>query len=414
VLREIVDAERLSATALIAKDEVQKFQTQRNGGPMFPVNLVADVKSRGDDSVVRALQDNTFSTINPDYRDLVKGALALNYRVDTGAKNNEVACPYQGGDINTMLYAKDFSFAGLLAEADPRCRPLDDYYISKELLGDYIGVDQGEMMYRLQTSNGIYGDESFDADGNRITVTPGIFVGDITAQALESGYTQLENANDVGQIVDALYASMGDQAITNGGSPSASYEGLSDPSGGLSSLVQSSPGGAGNLLDQILANNLNNLKTTINNGAIQALRQLLDDENGVVADAGTVVNTINGVSAQLAGNEKNCFAGSTGTRAAQAISSNFGTTTAQMTTAIAAAKQNATVLTNLINSNTVDGNAITAALSANNIPDHNSLSSQRQQLSNLNSQAQQVGAQLIQQTTQSWQSQPGVLASCGT
>ena len=403
VLRELVDQQRKAATALVVKDVGQKFLTQRNGGPMFPRYLQGDMLDRGQASLARALKSQTLATINPAFKGLVQGAIALNYRVDTGGQANEVACPYQG-NIDTVLKAQDFTFDGLSAEGDSRCRPLSDYEIASNLAHDQIASDRDEMFYRLGTSNGIYGVEEVDANGNRITDTPGIFVQENVTQALQSGFYQLQNANDVGQIVDALFASMGDQVIT---SAPGGTSGLSGPNGGLTGMMS----GANNFFNQVLQNQLGGLGGTITNGILATLQNLLSNEqlyNQIVVAVGQLVQKS---ATDLQGYEAKCFSDTTHSQ--QAINTNFAPIVVDIAPKIASSTATVAGLQALIaqvsGANPPSNAQITTTLTALGLH-----STQQTQAEQTRLQTLQIDLpQFVQNTVSSWQSQPGVPVGCG-
>lgn len=252
VLDRLVAKQREAATAGVVRYVIDRFASQHNGGPMFPVYYDGEKVARQDASLTRSLQDPTLNSLNPRFRNLVKGAIALNYSVGTRAYDNTVACPYEG-DINEMMTGSTFTFSGFLDMTDPRCDPLFAYYRSQDIVRRNMALDQEEMMYRLMTGDGVYGVEGLDADGNRITLLPGTFVRGNVQNALLSGFNQLQSARSVGEITNALFATMGAQAMTSGnGRPSNSLN------SGLFNLTNAGAGSL-NTLDRIIEQGLNNL-----------------------------------------------------------------------------------------------------------------------------------------------------------
>ncbi|MDP3646040.1 MAG: hypothetical protein Q8R25_03055 [bacterium] len=405
VLREIVNQQRKAAAALIVKDLSNKFMTQRNGGPMFPVSLDRDILIRQDATKARVLKDGTLSTINSSFQNLVKGAIALNWRVNTRAPNNALACPYQG-DIDTQLSGRDFSFAGLWAEGDPRCRPLDNYYLARDLTDTYVALDSQEMMFRLMTSNGIYGNESVDENGNRVTDTPGIFVGANMEQAVQSGFRQLENADDIGEIVDALFASMADQVITSG---PGGTNGLSSTPGGLMGMTQSITGS--NYFDQVLRSQLGDLSGTITSGILATLKNLLANEklyNQTVTHIGQLVQK---AQADLQSAEKKCFASTSHSDAA------INNSLAPIVTDIApkikdssdAIKGLEALITSLDSGSPPSTQEITATLRTLKLHSQQQTQAEQNRSQTLTSDL----AQFVQDTIAAWQSEPSAAVGCG-
>ncbi len=405
VLRQLVDQQRKAAVALITKDTLQKFMTQRNGRPMFPGYLQGEVVEREDAAMARTLRSPSLATINPAYKNLILGAIALDYRVDTRAYNNTVTCPYQG-NLDTIHKARDFTFDGLwIGVGDPRCRPLDVYYPASDIAHNDVALDQQEMGYRLNTSNGLYGLEAIDANGNRITLTPGIFTRDVASQALTSGFRMLESADDVGEVVDALFAAMGDQALTS--APGGGTSGLSGLGGGLSGMMN----GSNNYFNQVLQSQLGGLGGTITTGILATLQNLLANEqlyNQVVIAVGQLIQK---ATDDLKKYEAKCFSDTT--HSEQVISTNFAPIVVDIAPKIASSTAAVTGLQALIaqvsGPNPPSNAQITATLTSLGLHSQQQTQAEQSRLQTL-----QVDiTQFVQNVVAGWQNSASVPVGCG-
>lgn len=291
ILREIVDRQAESALTGFNKRIFTSFTSSRNGKPMYPEVLQEDIIERNDEVIARALTNESLNTINPTYRQAVKRAILRAYQASTRARNQSLACPYQG-DIAALQQAREgsFSFDGLMALGQPACNPLFAYQQAQQYTYELAANDTTEMMTRLGWSKGIYGVERTEADGTRRTLTPGYLVGNSVSLAMNSGYQRLINANDIGQMVGGLFAGFGAQIMSS--------------SGGLAGAVTSS-GGQPSYLQQMVRESADGLIGSAVNAALQILsaaRQLEILFNQAVSAIATnllsTANSIRGIEAQ--------------------------------------------------------------------------------------------------------------------
>src|SRR6185295_6764272 len=109
----------------------------------------------------------------------------------------------------------------------------------------------------LDWGNGFYSVVDGDiCNGGKIQ-TPGIYVEEQGLQALTSGFRRVENANDIDQMVGALYAGLGTQTLTG--------------SGGLLSGLTSALGSNPSYLNQMAQESTAGLRTAAANAAIGIL-----------------------------------------------------------------------------------------------------------------------------------------------
>lgn len=293
VLREVVDRMAESALTALQRKSILSVETSRDGGPMYPRILTQDILKRNDDVAARALTGDSLEGINPAFRDRIKRTYARAYMAATRASSQSLACPYQG-DIEALTSGDEsaFSVDGLMALGNPACNPVFAYEMTRQYIDQQINSDTNEMMTRLQWGNGFYGVETTDAQGNRVTRTPGALVQAGITQAVTSGYRRLENANDIGQMVGALFAGLSTQMISSGG--------------GLQGITQST-GGQPSYLDKLTKESSDALISSAVNAALRILaaaRQVEVQYNQAVT---SLANLLTQTIQQLRSTENQCW-----------------------------------------------------------------------------------------------------------
>ena len=202
--------QRLAETAAIASNQFELISQGRNGNPYWPVNWNGEKLKVSDQSVVDTYRSPVYSTINPAFRDDVLRTVLRNYQMTTRAPQNALDCPYQG--LQAALNGQTSDVFGALDAfiKYPACNPYEATVISQNILYGNIAAAQNEWVTRLNWGNGIY--DVKDANGN-VTV-PGIFLNAIGTQSVTSGFRQLENADDIGQMVGSFFKGIGSKLLS--------------------------------------------------------------------------------------------------------------------------------------------------------------------------------------------------------
>lgn len=248
-----------------------------NGSPYFVQNFNReDFQAR--DKARTASFFTVTNQINPDYRNAVQTALERGYAQQTRAPQMSLACPKQTG-----VFAQIFSLT------NPACDPIFAYYQSENLLDAYSAA--AEDAWRTQAGWGLGFNPILDANGN--VLTPGIMTQTVAGQAITSGFRQLENANDIGQIVGPLLAGVANRV-------------LSGSTGGLAS-VGTSQGGQPSYLSQLVKEGSQGIAASITNVALTILGPALTiEQNYGKAQNGMASDLLQAVT-QLRGAENTCW-----------------------------------------------------------------------------------------------------------
>lgn len=291
VLRPLVSRLRESATSDFTKRGIVGFLTGREGNPLWPVDLNADIVARSDEAAYQQLIN--LDAVNPAFRNQVRTAVVRGYMAETRT-NSQLGCDYNGdlqADI-TDPTNRPFSFENFQKLANPACNPLGAALLTRSAVERNVGNEVGQMLFKLQSGGGVYGVEQTDADGNHITVTPGSLVGGNINQLVQSGFTQLENANDIGQMISSLYAGLSTQVI---------YDAQ-----GLNGLVQSQ-NGTPSYLDRVSNAATRGVLSATANAALQILNAARQNELKYLSAVNAIATSLTQAINQLRATENRCW-----------------------------------------------------------------------------------------------------------
>src|SRR3989344_6738689 len=273
---------------------INAFLTGRDGTPFFSVDFIADMLARSDETFLRVLQVGELSPLNTALRGDVMRALARNYQFDTRAANRALQCPYQG-DLNSVLTGQTNDvWGGLMALTNPACNPLGAFHLAKEYTQSNIARNREEMLFRLTTGQGTYGVEEVDpVTGARRTLTPGSIVSGNIQQLITSGFRQLENADEIDQMVGALFSGLSAHSISD--------------SRGLSGLTQPTLGQP-SYLEQMAREASQGLRDSAINAALQILSAGRQVETTYLNAMNAIASNLTQTIGQLRSAENSCWA----------------------------------------------------------------------------------------------------------
>ena len=291
VLRGIVDNERKSATSGLIKKELTDFMTDRNGNPLFSQNITAEQLGVADASFIQDIQNGSLNALNPAFKASVTRALVRRYQQSTRLPANGYTCSYSG-DMTPILNGQTFSWSGLMAEGDPACNPIFAEELANNVIMNRADTQVNNLMTRLQWGQGTYDMQTTDANGVTTTVTPSTIVNALAQQAVTSGFRQTENANDIGQMLNALFAGMGAQIIGD--------------SQGLGGLTQAANGQL-SYLDQVAKESSDALVGSAVNAALQILTAARTVEATYNQVINNIANNLAQTIQQLRSTEAQCW-----------------------------------------------------------------------------------------------------------
>ncbi len=210
VLQELANQQKQAVTVAYVQQEYSQLSSGRNGNPYWVVNYGNDQQKVADTAVNNTVNSGLFQTINPAFQSQVQTAVLRNYYATTRAPQDALACPY--ANLESALDGQTTDVLGALGAfvQYPACNPYQAYAIAQNQVNNNIGAAESEWLNRLNWNNGIY--DAQDTNGN--VVVPGILLNAVATQAMTSGFRQLENANDIGQMVGQFFTGIGSYLLS--------------------------------------------------------------------------------------------------------------------------------------------------------------------------------------------------------
>lgn len=288
VVRQAVIRLREAALANFLKKNYQAIQTGRNGNPMYFVNP-SEITNVADAAFVDFLQDGTLSNLNPAIRSDVTRALVQSYSVQTREPAKVLTCPYQGDLGQWAKGGVPYDAASAWAAAQPACNSFLATLNAQNLAATRVAIAVQNAQTQLDWGRGFY--PVTDQNGN--VVTPASAVEQSFEQLLQSPVQQLQSADDIGQMIGALYAGVTTQIVAD--------------DGGLAGISQSY-GGQRSYLDQLVAQSIAGLNNTVTNIALQVLTSALQREQEYLRTITSISSYLDDATRQLQTAEKQCWA----------------------------------------------------------------------------------------------------------
>ena len=275
---------------LVKKIEISYTQGN-NGGPRFSVNYNNESMTVGTNQFVNSIQGGILNTLNPALKNGVQVKLVQAYQLSTQQANSILSCSYSG-DLNAPL-GGTFSWAGLDALVhDPACNPIGARLLADDLVNSVVANAVQNNAIQLGWGQGTYPITATDAFGNVNVVTPAAVVLNQAEQALQAGLLKTENAQDLGQMVGALFAGIGAQAVSS--------------AQGLAGITQSS-GGQPSYIDQVTAAASRGVTSAIGNAALTTLNGVLAVVTGYMNALTNIATTLKQAIQSLQGTEAQCW-----------------------------------------------------------------------------------------------------------
>jgi hypothetical protein len=292
VLREVVDAQRIAATAGFTKQGTTQILTGRNGAAQFVVQQLQEVTTVKTNTVVSVLQ-NDMSSLDPNIQAQVKNAIAQGYSAATYNSATSLTCPYAGATASFTNSNAQFSWNNILAVGS-NCDPIFAYMAANELALGAAAQEANCLQNEWQWGGGFYAVTTGSGGPcEQQIVTPSSNVNSSYTQLLQSPYNQLQNANDLGQMVGALFAGISTQVLSGTG-------------GGITGLTQPI-GNQPSYLDQAVAQETQNLQSTVANAALVNLDAALQVEQQYFSIMNQIAGALEGTASQLRSSETSCF-----------------------------------------------------------------------------------------------------------
>lgn len=295
VLREVVDRESEDADSAFTKQQTAAILTGRNGNPQFVVNEGQEELTGVSDPVFLAfLQDSAlWGGVDSGLKGPIQRADAQYYEAARSGQNADISlkCPYTNG-LSAFQSGQSFDPSNYLADffnaGAPQCDAITEMFFTQEVSNGRIARALQYQQNQWNWGNGFYA--RVDQNGN--VVTPGILTQQLYSQVLQSPFNKLQNANDIGQMIGALFAGLSTQIVGD--------------QNGLAGLTQSN-GGQPSYLDQVAAESAQGLQNAAANAALQILSASQQVESAYYQAINAIKGSLTQTSSQLQSAENQCW-----------------------------------------------------------------------------------------------------------
>ncbi len=208
VLRPLQDRLRESAMSALLKRAHIAIKTGREGNERYVKDIDEELQVVDDRAALTYLTGSDLETAHPALKERIRRALAVNFRAETRG-TGEPDCAY-GDDLEahvTRPTASNFNWEKFKELGDPDCNAYFAYAHKKEELDATRAAAINNQMTVWDWGRGFYAltDNAQDPLEEQI-LTPSSVVQESYQQILGSSVRQLESANDIGQMIGALYA----------------------------------------------------------------------------------------------------------------------------------------------------------------------------------------------------------------
>ncbi len=290
-----MDAQRQAATAGYTQQATNNIQAGRNGASLAAVQPVQEITRAATAIVQTDLQQNgTLNTLDPSLQTTVGQAVARGYSAAVQQPNAQLKCTIPDGLQNVLNGQSTNTFGDLAALQNPACNPLGATLLANSIVMNDVSVGTNLVTQELAQGNGYY---PVTSGGNnplqQQIVTPSYNVSNSYQNIINSGFNQLQNANDIGQMVGALFSGLSTQV-------------LAGTSGGLTGINQPI-GSSPSYLQQAVTQESQNLQSTLANTALVNLQAALQTEESYYNLMNSIAGTLAGTIASLRSSENTCF-----------------------------------------------------------------------------------------------------------
>ena len=294
ILRPLQVKLRESAMSALFNRAQQGIQTGRNGNPRYVVQPTDERVEYQDRAMYAFMTDGALDSIHPAFKTEVSRALLRNYQWDTRGER-QPKCLYSGdlrADIQNPT-RRPFDITNFEMLADTNCNPFFAYQNEQNVRDERLALADQQLLMMWEWGNGFYPgtDNTQDPLAERI-VTPPSVVDDSYQTILDSPVRQLESANDLGQMIGALYAGVTTHALTS--------------TGGLAGLTQRI-GGQPSYLEQIVRESSQGVIGAAINAALKILGEARAIETRFLAAMEGIAKSLVDTATRLRDTEKRCW-----------------------------------------------------------------------------------------------------------
>jgi hypothetical protein len=278
ILREVIDRMRESVTSALVKQNITALLTGRGGAPLFPTQPYNELNNYASERLLEWLQNGGLASVNSSDQRLILSAVATGYRAALNP-DTQLACPVAASNP-------------LMRIATPNCNVVSEYWLARERANSVVANASYDLSTQWNWAQGFYPQQGVDPNGNIYTTAPGVLVDTLAQQTVQSGFNQLQSANDIGQMIGALFGGLGTQILAS----NQGLMGLTQPNAGQPSY-----------LDQLAAESSAGLRNTAVNAAITQLSAAQQAEQMYFSILSQIAQLLTQSINQIRGIERQCW-----------------------------------------------------------------------------------------------------------
>ncbi len=295
VLRELIVRTREAAMTALTRKAVVAIQTGRSGNAQYVVDEREEMQRAKDKAFAEFFQGGTLQNLNTAFQPDVMRAVLGDYETQTRAPERALRCEYQG-DLRAASKnptQTKFTWDNLGTLKDPACNPLGAYYLARQMAENVTAQCEQYLQGQWDKGRGYYPitDDPTNPCYGQI-VLPAVNVQESFQRLLDSPVYQMENANDIGQMIGALYSGLTTQIMSD--------------NQGLAGLMQS-VGGQPSYLNQLTAESAQGVRNSALNIALQILSAARQVEVAYFTAVNAILSTLTQTSGQLKNAENQCW-----------------------------------------------------------------------------------------------------------
>jgi hypothetical protein len=305
VLDGVTVAMREAASGAIVRSVLDAANRGRGGSQEYTVRIPQEITERMDETLVEFFKEYDAESVCSPFKQQVKIAIAREYMKQTRDKNSTFRCSMDlSPDEFTAFLGGDTTVGGAKGLWDlfsnTRNDPWGSYINTSLEAMRRMNVERSSLLTQLDYGNGFYPREDLfeiplengKTKLERRTLTPGRVVADIMGQTVTSGYRQLENADEIDQIINALFSGITNQIITD----IRGFKGLSEAKLGRPPY-----------LDQLSAEASSRLRESATNTGLTVLSSTIAVEQGYRSAKQGIKDALDKAAAQIRSAEEQCW-----------------------------------------------------------------------------------------------------------
>ncbi|MBP9668785.1 MAG: hypothetical protein KBE09_00660 [Candidatus Pacebacteria bacterium] len=220
-----------AASASIVSSVLRWQNTARGGNPQFVTNQDAERLQVADKARAEYLKKYNLQNLCTPFQATVRKNAAVAYMKTTRDPNSVYSCTLSTADTGKIqnFLAGNFSAGGFAMFMETALNPQNQLYFAYEMYEETSRLAEqralGNLTEELDWGRGNLSVKRevrtpTGTGEDRITqeiITPGYLIAELVTQAAGSGFRQLETANEIDQIVSALFSGITNQILTNAG-----------------------------------------------------------------------------------------------------------------------------------------------------------------------------------------------------